>query len=139
MNKDNRVIGERCSVLILNNDKMADWAQQWIGDVGCHYPNSYIGFIEVEARRIHPSFILVRFYSHVQFFSPGYHDADNDITKNTITFEVALTMLNHTYNDTSPYTVGFTIWKRDQDSVEIMWSAQQSVQAEDTSLPELVR
>ena len=72
------------------------------------------------------------------FFSPGYHDADNDVTKNTITFEVALTMLNHTYNDTSPYTVGFTIWKRDQDSVEIMWSAQQSVQAEDTSLPELV-
>ena len=81
-------------------------------------------------------FVFIPMYN---FFSPGYHDADNDVTKNTITFEVALTMLNHTYNDTSPYTVGFTIWKRDQDSVEIMWSAQQSVQAEDTSLPELVR
>lgn len=68
----------------------------------------------------------------------GYHDDDNDVAKNTITFEVALTMLNHTVNETNPYTVGFTIWKKDQDSVEIMWSAQQGVQGEETSLPELV-
>lgn len=69
----------------------------------------------------------------------AYHDTpDLDPAKNTITFEVALTMLEHDYNETDSYIVGFTVWKKDQTSIEIMWSAQQGVLAENKTLAELV-
>lgn len=61
-----------------------------------------------------------------------------DQTRNTITFEVAITMLEHEYNETDPYVVGFTVWKKDQTSVEIMWSAQENVQAVNETLDALV-
>ena len=70
----------------------------------------------------------------------GYHDNDpnSDLTSNQIVFEVAVTMNDHVYNTTSPYTVGFTLWTMDANSVEIMWSAQEAVQATADSLPSLV-
>ena len=68
----------------------------------------------------------------------GYHSDNTNLTSNTLTFEVAITMLDHDYNTTDPYTVGFTLWKKDPTSVEIMWSAQETVQAVNESLDSLV-
>ncbi|XP_067932988.1 uncharacterized protein [Watersipora subatra] len=67
----------------------------------------------------------------------GYHAGDDDPANNTIVFQVAITMLEHEYNTSHPYTVGFTLWKKDQDSVEIMWSAQETVQAVEAELEAL--
>lgn len=75
--------------------------------------------------------------SHNHFY-PGYHTPDTTPEDNTITFEVAITMLDHVFNESYPYTVGFTVWKKAQDSVEIMWSAQEEVQAYTETLASLV-
>lgn len=70
----------------------------------------------------------------------GYHlsDPNGDLDANKIVFDVAITMLDHAFNTTDPYTVGFTVWKKDMDAIEIMWSAQQTVQANSDALPALV-
>lgn len=72
------------------------------------------------------------------FLHTGYFDGDYVVDSNTITFDVAVTMLDHTFNATHPYTLGFTLWSQGSDSVELMWSGQSAVQAEDGDLPELV-
>lgn len=85
-------------------------------------------------------FIPVEYFLF-NIFSTGYSasDPNSDLTANEIVFKIAITMLDHTFNTTSPYKVGFTVWERNQDSIEIMWSAQQSVQANSDTLPALVR
>ena len=47
-------------------------------------------------------------------------------------------MLDHVFNASHPYTLGFTLWSQGSDSIELMWSGQSTVQAEDGDLPELV-
>lgn len=69
----------------------------------------------------------------------GYFDGDYTDGSNTITLDVAVTMLDHSYNSSHPYTLGFTIWSAGTDSVDVMWSAQTGVQADGDDLPELVR
>lgn len=67
----------------------------------------------------------------------GYHAGDADEDKSKITFQVAITMLEHDFNETG-YTIGFTIWEKDMSRVEIMWASQQEVEALNDTLPELV-
>ena len=72
------------------------------------------------------------------FFFTGYFDGDYNTDSNKIIFDVAVTMLDHVFNASHPYTLGFTLWSQGSDSIELMWSGQSTVQAEDGDLPELV-